>query len=417
VIVSSLVYLLLVWLLSGMSRTGGFFIFTTGLVCLLACLVALGRGRRGPLFALYLGTMLVGVMVGLLELGLRLFPGVLSGAVANHAYGGYHALPGGIYELDDHLGYALRPNLTRDLYWNGHWWRHATNQAGYRGPLREQAEALFIGDSMIYGHGLANGDTVPSRFEQQAGMTSVNLGQQGTCLVQMWVRLAEHGEKLRPRYVFVCSHFNDIDEGCDWYEPVELQRFVASTVSDPELPLARPCFRRRPPWRADVFWNEHLAVALRSEGALSGLVHRLRQPTPVAVNAPNSSEHRFVPAAELVTKPFAPWSTEATEAQRLGWQAHCQALAKIAHWCREHNATPVFFDLGYPREFSAAIEEQSHRLAVTYSPAGRVALAQALAGEDIYLARDGHWSARGSAVVARELCRCLSQTQGTPPYP
>ena len=63
----------------------------------------------------------------------------------------------------------------------------------------------------------------------------------------------------------------------------------------------------------------------------------------------------------------------------------------------------VVFDLGYPVEFTEAVESMARELGASYSPAGRVALSHALAGEPVYLAADGHWTPLGSEIVAREL--------------
>src|SRR5262249_49613281 len=151
-------------------------------------------------------------VVGILETVLRLAPGVLSGSVADQAYSGYHCYAGGIYVPDYHLGFTLRPNCSRDLYWAGHWWRHATNAPRYPRAAVERADAAFLGDSMIYGHGVEDAQTVPSQFHARTGWAVANLGQQGTCLIQMAMRYQHRGAGLQPRVVFVCSHFNDITD-------------------------------------------------------------------------------------------------------------------------------------------------------------------------------------------------------------
>jgi len=103
--------------------------------------------------------------------------------------------------------------------------------------------------------------------------------------------------------------------------------------------------------------------------------------------------------------PFAPWSSSTTEADQLGWQANVQAIAQIDAMCRRHGARFVLFDLGYPHAFSQAIEDQAKRMGIAYSPAGRVVLARALAGEEVYLANDGHWTPLGNQIIAAELAR------------
>ena len=61
--------------------------------------------------------------------------------------------------------------------------------------------------------------------------------------------------------------------------------------------------------------------------------------------------------------------------------------------------------------FSAAIRSLADRLGVTYVAAGQVALERALAGEETYLANDGHWSPHGCDFVARELATALGLTR------
>ena len=51
----------------------------------------------------------------------------------------------------------------------------------------------------------------------------------------------------------------------------------------------------------------------------------------------------------------------------------------------------------------AAARSSTHALGVDYVPAGRATLERALAGEDIYLKADGHWSPHGCDAVAQEL--------------
>ncbi|HBI43722.1 MAG TPA: hypothetical protein DDY78_12855 [Planctomycetales bacterium] len=396
-------YLALLWFTSCLSRRSGVLVFAIGVAGLLASLLALRWQRRSPLFGLYLLVVLAAVSGLGLEAVLRLCPAVLTGEVANAAYGGYHDLCGGIYNRDAHMALALRPNCRREIYWNGHWWRHETNAGGYRGPAVDQADAVFLGDSMIYGHGVENEDTVASRFAVRTGLPVANLGQQGTCPIQYWLRLRETGLGLRPRLVFVCCHFNDIDEAAYFYDAAELRRFVGRPVEQDEPPLANSTFQPRRWWSPEQFWNEHLALPLRIAGAGSGLIHAAKAPEPAV--RPGRPMSRFVPDEQYVESPFAPWAEGEPESRRLGWQAYVRALEKIDCCCRRQGATMVLFDLGYPRAYSQATEAAARRIGVRYSPAGRLVLDRARAGEDTYLAHDGHWSAHGCDLVAAELVK------------
>lgn len=409
--VACLTYLVLLWLVSGLLRTGSFVIFAVGVLALFAGVSAARRGRRRPLFVLSLAALMAAFVVGSLELTLRLAPSLLGGSLADHAFSRYHAQPGGIYERDVHLGYALKPDCSCRLFWHGHWWHHQTNAAGFRGAAVAQADAVFLGDSMIYGHGVENDQTVSSQYAARSGQSVANLGQQGTCLVQMAYRLRHTGLALRPRVVFVCSHFNDIDEGTEWYPPHELKCFTVSRPEEEYEPLARKNYWPKPWYRADAhLWDAHLAPCLCLAGALSGWQQALGDGSLRCREFGSAVEKRlFVPAGEAVTRPFAPSPSGDTEARSLGWQAHFQALAQMSWMCRQHGAKLVLFDLGYPAAFSAVIEAQAWRLGVTYSPAGRVALQRAQAGEEVYLANDGHWSAKGCAVIANELLRAVNE--------
>jgi len=393
-------YLLLVWLVSGLSRSAGLFVWSAGAATLALCLWTALHGNRRPLCVACLIVVNLAFAVGCGEVALRVAPQLLSGWVANHAYGGYHCHAGGIYLRDSTLGFALKPNLTRDLYWNGHWWRHQTNAAGYRGAEAALAEVVFLGDSMIYGHGVDNEHTVPSQFQKQTSYSVANLGQQGTCLVQMAARFRRTGVDLQPRLVFVCCHYNDIAEATYWYTEAELQRFLQDT---PYEPLARSQFQPRPWWRADQhLWDARLAPSLRLTGALEGGFRML-----------SSMQHRPDTTSQSITTPpaakrdekFAPWDNAAPASDQLGWKVHCRAAANLRDLCLTQGARLVLFDLGYPHQFSQAIEDLAKQLEVDYSPAGRMALTRALEGDDIYLANDGHWSPAGCELIAQQLAR------------
>lgn len=404
---SGLVCLLLFWFVSGVVQTGGMFVFAAGGLLLATSFVLARHGRSRPLLVLYLTTLMLSLVIAIGEAALRIAPQVLKGAIANHAYGRYHTHAGGIYQRDKHLGWAVRPSLKCDVYWNGHWWKHETNAEGYRGAAVACARAVFLGDSMIYGHGVDDDQTVPSHFQSLTGWTAANLGQQATCLIQMEMRYRRLGVELRPEVVFVCSHFNDIPEAVIWYTEEEIERFLASPLDEPHDTVARRYLWPRSAswWRVDKhLWDERLAPQLRFPRAVvglgkaigKGLVGQSEQRHP-------ANTGHFLPAPQLLDAPFTPWEATADEPSRLGWRVHCHALAKIHALCRQHGAQLVLLDLGYPHAFSRAIEEQARRMGVVYSPAGRNVLRRALAGEEVYLANDGHWTGRGCAVIAQEL--------------
>jgi hypothetical protein len=407
VIALVLSYLVLLWVVaSAASRAQGFWAFLAGLLALGAALPAFRRGRRGPVYAVYLGALILATLSLSLEAILRVAPGVLSGHVANVAYTGYHWQQGGIYVLDEHEGPSMRPGVHRSTYWAGRWWEHDANADGYRGPAVDRADAVFLGDSMVYGHGVGPAETLPARFAARTGLAVANLGQQGTCQVQSWLRLERLGLRLRPRVVFASSHFTDVPEAAQWYTPEELERFLASPVGSPYRPLAREEYRPRPFWDPVSFWARHVSLPFRS-GGIAGAVGRALRGRAPGLGAGAAAAWTRPSEAEI----DAPWgaaSPGAPPADALGWSVHVRALREIERLCDGAGARLVLFDLGYPRGFSRAVEALAGELGAEYSPAGRVALEQALAGRPIYLENDGHWTAEGNDVVAAELARALS---------
>lgn len=394
------VYLLVWWVLaSAASRRHGAAVFALGLLLLAAAGAAYRRGHRRWLYRLCYASLLAAAAALLLEAALRLRPGLLGGRVANFAYSGYHPYRGGIYSFDAHLGQRMRPAVRRWMYWNGHWWWHEANALGWRGPALDGAQAAFLGDSMIYGHGVAGHDTVPAAFARRSGLATANLGQQGTCAPQQLLILRERAAALRPRVVLLCAHPSDLEDLERTYDETELRLFL----EEPQRPLrVRPELGPRPAGDPLWLWARHVGLPLRSGGVLGSLVRSLRERRFREFPA---ARDPFVPTASEQAEVPAPLRAEASAREGLAWGVHALALREVGRECEAMGARLVLFDLGYPRAFSEAVESLARDLGVEYSPAGRVALQRALAGEHVYLANDGHWSATGAAIVAEELAR------------
>lgn len=395
----ALAYLLCLWLFaSAASRGQGHLVVAAGLLALVLGMLAFARGRRAVLYGLFLLMLLAASAAAMFELALRMRPGILGGHVANVAYTGYHWYRGGVYALDPHVGPLLKPGVRRPMYWAGHRWTHETNDRGFRGPCPARAEVVFLGDSMVYGHGVENEATLPSRFARLTGLDTANLGQQGTALVQSWLIFARKGVPLRPRIVFVSAHPTDVEDALTIYEPRELARWLLSAPGSSE-PLVREKYRPRARWSPARLWLEEIALPLDAGGVSGALLRAWRAGLLRA--QPDTGEGRFVPGD--VTKPLEAKSAAPDSNERLGWEAQRRALIEIRGAAAAIGASVVVFDLGYPREFSRAIEATAADLGLGYSPAGRRVLERALAGEDLYLARDGHWNPAGCDAVAREL--------------
>jgi hypothetical protein len=301
----------------------------------------------------------------------------------------------------------MSPGVRRQMYWAGHWWEHDANADGYRGPAVPRADAAFLGDSMVYGHGVGPNDTLPARFAARTGRAVANLGQQGTCQIQSWLRLERIGLRLRPTLVFASSHFTDLREATQWYPPDELERFLASPLESPYVPLARREYRPRPSWDPVSFWARHVSLPLRCGGIGGALARTLRGRGPGV--GPNAAGSWRVPSAAEIEAPFTATSAEGAPEDALGWRVHVRAIRQIKRLCDGAGARLVLLDLGYPRGFSQAVQALAGELRVEYNPAGRVALERALDGQPVYLVDDGHWTGEGNDIVAAELARSLTR--------
>ena len=404
------------WVVSGMlSRSRGLVFFAGLLLPLAGAWLLAARGRRRPLYAVVFGGLLAATLVLSLEVVLRLWPHVLGGEVANVAYTGYHWHRGGIYRLDEHRGPVLRPGVSRLMYWSGHWWRHEANEAGYRGPAVTRADAVFLGDSMIYGHGVEGDQTLAAFFGRQTGLGVANLGQQGTCQIQSLLTWRALGRGLRPRYVFASVHFTDLAEVLLLYGDAEPGRFRDEPGYTPTVV---PHYRPRPAWDPVSFWAGHVALPLRSAGIL-GMLAKAARTGDLRRSVEGTHTGRFLPTPDDLARPFPPTSPDGPESLQIAWAAEVQALARLQQEARESGARLVLFDIGYPRAFTRAVEEVAARIGAAYSPAGREVLARAEAGDDVYLVGDGHWTPLGNELMARALAHSMLSggASALPPAP
>jgi len=391
--------LLAIWVVaSASSRSMGFWLLVPVLAVFAWAVVGLVGGRPANFFRVL--AVLVGLAAAalILEGILHLAPGILRGQIANAAYSGYHTYKGGIYTDDRVMGSRMRPLASRAMYWQGYWWDHETNTDGYRGVPATSAEAVFLGDSTIYGHGVEVGQTVPARFELATDQKTVNLGQQGLSLVQSLARLRELGLTMRPETVFVATNITDLSDLTFWYSEEELAKFVSSDAAAEYQPTVRESFWSDSRWDLGKVWADHLALPLRVAGIVEGTVgvwvkRLLEAPevTPVRVSVPGEERDLFGLEAEV----------EALELLR--WRALRRAMLEIRRAAESIGAATIFFDIGYPEEYSQAIERLAVDAGGEYSPGGREAFARSTTGEDIFLPNDGHWSPNGCAVVARGL--------------
>jgi GDSL-like Lipase/Acylhydrolase family len=114
-------------------------------------------------------------------------------------------------------GFAMLPGQRHFTY------QHAVevNSLGLRGPDLPPAtdgerRVLLLGDSMVYGQGVANHETLPAALEgllnNRQPTRVINGGVRAYATHQQLALLAELGPRIQPDCVVLCWYWNDLDE-------------------------------------------------------------------------------------------------------------------------------------------------------------------------------------------------------------
>jgi len=117
-------------------------------------------------------------------------------------------------------GWQMVPGQTHYTYQH----RVNVNALGLRGPeIGEKGEnerrVLYLGDSLVYGQGVADDETQPAVLERElrardpkVAWTVVNAGHRSYDTAQELALLEELGGRIRPDVVLLGWYWNDIDE-------------------------------------------------------------------------------------------------------------------------------------------------------------------------------------------------------------
>lgn len=110
------------------------------------------------------------------------------------------------------ISYALKPNVRETAYRT----TVTTNSRGLRGPELETSKPVLavIGDSITFGYGIEDDETLPARLQEKFPAWSVaNLGVPGYTLGQETELLREQvAAGLDPSAVLLVFYFNDLDD-------------------------------------------------------------------------------------------------------------------------------------------------------------------------------------------------------------
>jgi lysophospholipase L1-like esterase len=137
---------------------------------------------------------------------------------------------------DPDIGYALKPN-TREKAYRA---TVTTNSVGLRGSEVDPAKptAAVLGDSIAFGYGVEDGETLPMRLQERMdGWNVVNGAAPGYTLGQEAALYQDRIAKLDPKILILVFYWNDLDDqrppvldrlgilrGPDWRESDEPQK-------------------------------------------------------------------------------------------------------------------------------------------------------------------------------------------------
>lgn len=187
------------------------------------------RGARLWLLRLTLLALAVALLLGMLEVLLALAPGAFGEARANEIFSCYDARPGGIYAWERRSRMRFMwPDFSTENYWNGYRWQHSTDGLGFRNPPGIQRDVLLLGDSLVYGHGVEEKETVAAFLRAKHGVAAYNMGRQGAALYDEYVFLRTYLPELAPKSVLLFVFLNDFDD-------LEVYRTTAQIAEIPEI--------------------------------------------------------------------------------------------------------------------------------------------------------------------------------------
>ena len=171
-----------------------------------------------------------------------------------------------------------RPGFSGTCFFQGYWWHHQSDAFGWRNPETwDAADAVVLGDSMVYGHGVEESQTATHFMREISGRHVVNLGITGGSPVHHLANLRNFGLPLHPAVAIVLFFGNDLGDIRATRSPEQVQRFVETGdgAETQVMPREQLLGRLRLPGKQepdvlDVFAVYRLLqYALRSRGLMA----------------------------------------------------------------------------------------------------------------------------------------------------
>ncbi len=337
-----------------------------------------------------------------LEIVLRVDPELLGLTLQNLAFSKYDRLPGGIYASGEGLPFrVMLANFETEAFFNGYRWRHRTDRRGFRNPPdTSPTEILLLGDSMIYGHGVEEEQTVAHRLRAEYGHAAYDMSRQGDCLFNHYVLLRLYLAELDPGTAILFVHPNDFRDVEDYRQK------EVDTV--PEL----------------ASWN-YRAVRARVERALvakrspvGGLLYRLhvarltaKTPIELRQRLRRGARRQRVGPSRRTVPAYAAAVLDPERFERVE-RYYDRLLADLSRRCKRRGVRLVLVQLKFGLERTPAYRQVAEKLGTALTELAQrheielYDTGDAMAGcSDCRLQRDGHFSPRGHRVLAGFLHR------------
>jgi hypothetical protein len=353
----------------------------------------------------------------LLETVLRLTPGLLPPRYGNAVYAVYGDWPGAIYFWDKETRVNfMRPDFQTRAYWNGYWWEHRTDEWGFRNPPGlERKEWLLLGDSMIYGHGVEEQETVAHFLRADHHIVAYNMGRQGDSLFQEYLLARLYVPRFRPDVVVLFVFLNDFEDLTTYRQPEQITLVPEIDQLDYAALFDRV---RSPPPPARIGKQLQRSKALRLGLAIGEDLRKQMQRSKawlldlaILQNVRITAALAAAPDAPPLPPFMAPIDDEARFAPLADY--YRRVLTDLAQRVRADGARLVVvqLDLGEQAFGATALPAQA-RVRALLDAIGVVADFPVLSTRSIYrdcaacfLANDGHFNAEGHRRLAAYLAR------------
>lgn len=312
-----------------------------------------------------------------MEIALRVYPAILGDLFANKVLSKYHTRYDGIYEYDPIVKMNfMKPNFETTAYWNRYKWHHKTDSWGFRNAVdRNSTDIVLLGDSLIYGHGVNQNQTVGYFLEKITKHSVMNLGRQGDCSFQEMYILNKYGPIFKPRYALYFFSPNDINDLSIYLSQDEMKQFV-------DTPIEEITFKDRSVQKRVTYSRfEKVIKAIRKDFYITELLNYVHYLFKIKM-------------------------AHADTGKSLEWQYTEKAILQMNHFCNENSTVfiivPIFcniaqYDILEKLAFEHSIPFIDTRIINNV--------------ESFRLPHDGHLSGEGALALAKIVAEYMSKTR------